>query len=84
MTQEVRIMLQVTLEIDTELSIEKIKENLEYHIKYEGLGDCLQMVDIIEIREEAEIYGNDKESPEMEEYYEKYHIDRKRQTKLEF
>lgn len=63
MTQEVRVMLQLTLDVDVRLSKEDIQRKIEFLIE-EGsrthlLGLDLQMTDVIEIREEAEIYGNE-------------------------
>jgi len=64
MTQEVRVMLQLTLDVDATLSKEDIdkavREATEFAFemdKYDNID--VQMVDIIEIREEAEIYGNE-------------------------
>lgn len=63
-TQEVRVILQLTLDVDATLSKEDIdravREGTEFAFemdKYDNID--VQMVDIIEIKEEAEIYGNE-------------------------
>lgn len=66
MTQEVRVMLQLTLDVNAKYSKEEIKKAVEYaltpdspELEYdETIPFDIQMVDIIEIKEEAEIYGN--------------------------
>ena len=66
MTQEVRVMLQLTLDVDATLSKNEIERRLdivfakdEFKWLFNYLDMDVQMVDIIEIREEAEIYGNE-------------------------
>lgn len=64
-TQEVRVMLQLTLDVDTELSKEDIEVRLRQAIEGMELSNLvddmtLEMTDIIEIREEAEIYGTEE------------------------
>lgn len=85
MTQEVRVMLQLTLDVHTELSKKDIEGNIKNRLETLSnlTGFYVQMVDIIEIREEAEIYGTE-ESDAVKEYNKKYHIDTKRQTKINF
>lgn len=65
MTQEVRVMLQLTLEVAAGLSKEEIEKRLKQNFIYCKDPFCpdedidVEMVDVIEIREEAEIYGNE-------------------------
>jgi hypothetical protein len=86
MTQEVKVMLQLTLDVDATLSKEDIKRRIEKvmlengNFSYPDMDSV--MVDFIEIREEAEIYKTERDS--VKEYNKKYHIDTKRQTKIEF
>lgn len=87
MRQEVRVLLQLTLDIDAKLTKKEIERNVKLLLSndsmwYLGIDSPVE-IDIIEVREEAEIYGTEEESPAMQEYYEKYKIDRKRQTKLD-
>lgn len=64
MTQEVRVILQLTLDVDAELSREEIEKWVRDRIAL-GFNTGtfnpvdLMMTDIIEIREEAEIYENE-------------------------
>ena len=61
MTTEVRVMLQLTLDVDATLSKEEIIKQLTRMLTEDYYKDIdVQMVDIIEIREEAEIYGTEK------------------------
>jgi len=57
MRQEVRVMLQLTLDVDSQLSRTEISEKIS-KISFSG-GMTTMMIDIIEIKEEAEIYGNE-------------------------
>lgn len=62
MTQEVKVLLQLTLDVDTSLSKEGIETAVKSAINEDQLRNFnseLVMVDIVEIREEAEIYGNE-------------------------
>ena len=65
MTQEVKVLLQLTLDVDAKLSKEEIRDSLYIKIP-ERLdlthlldGMRLMMTDIIEIQEESEIYGTE-------------------------
>ena len=59
MTQEVRVMLQLTLDVDTSYSKENIQHEVYKSLNFENSRHIKpMMVDIIEIQEEAEIYGN--------------------------
>lgn len=60
MNQEVRVMLQLTLDVDATLSTEDVERRLKSYIDdFRAKGMSLYLTDIIEIREEAEIYGNE-------------------------
>jgi ribosomal protein L23 len=82
MTQEVRVMLQLTLSVNAKATKEQIKKAVENVFNLEEDLNTIyfdvQMVDIVEIREEAEIYGTEEEKKPNP-----YHIDYKRQTKLD-
>ena len=64
-TQEIRITAQITLEVPIELSKSQLVEkfdcaNLEIWSKYkDGFESYKSHLDIIEIEEEAEIYGTE-------------------------
>lgn len=63
MTQEVKVMLQLTLDVNTKLSKDDITKDVERAIGG-GFYDpftksALMTIDIIEVREEDEIYEND-------------------------
>lgn len=87
MTQEVRVMLQLTLDVDIAYSKEKIGKRIEHVLNNYKLDFpehmVVQMVDVIEIKEEAEIYETEEENLGLQEYIKKYHVDTKRQTKLD-
>lgn len=60
MTQEVRVMMQLTLECDVWLSEAEITERVMSAIRFnESTGIDIILTDIIEIRGEAEIYGTE-------------------------
>jgi len=62
MTQEVRVMLQLTLDVNTLMTKEDIERNIKGIMESDEVidrGINVMMTDIIEIREEAEIYGNE-------------------------
>ena len=86
-TQEVRIQLQFTMEIDATYSKDEIERRLNIMFTESQGHFCAPDMDliraeVIEIEEEAEIYGTEDNSG-LEEYNKKYHIDKKRQTKLD-
>lgn len=84
MRQEVKVDLQLTLDVTTDNSKEDIERKLtERLIHLREIGIRVMLVDIYEIREESEIYGTEDENKGLEEYNKKYHIDKKRQTKLD-
>ncbi len=87
MRQEVRVILELTLDVDARLSEEQIQDNLKKILKDEEVWyhDIeLMKVKIHEIREESEIYQTDGQSQGLAEYIKKYNIDVKRQTKIDF
>ena len=58
MTQEVRVMIQLTLDVDVKLLKEEVLKQLQRMITEDyHKGIELIMFDEIEYREEAEIYG---------------------------
>lgn len=61
MTQEVRVMVQLTLEVDANVPKELIKDRIDAALNVSLIYPDmeLKMTDIIEIRKEAEIYGTE-------------------------
>lgn len=60
MKQEVKIILQLTLDCDTTLSKKEIEEKTKSAINFSKDDNIeVMMIDTIEIREEKEIYENE-------------------------
>ena len=79
MTQEVRVTLQLTLDCDTMLDSFDIEAKVKSAIHFSKDDKIdIMMIDIFDIQEEAEIYGTEEEKKPNP-----YHIDYKRQTKLD-
>lgn len=61
MTQEVKILLQLTLDVNAQLSRTEIAEKVNSAIHFskdDGIDNII--TDIIEIQEESEIYGTEE------------------------
>ena len=63
MTQEFRVMIQLTLDVDINKTKEDVKNLVSAYIINEKCEHIdVMMKDIIEIREEGEIYGTEDSS----------------------
>lgn len=59
-TQEIRVLIQLTLDVDINKTKEDVKNLVSAYIINEKCEHIdVMMKDIIEIREEGEIYGNE-------------------------
>ena len=56
MTQEIQVT--ITLEVDVIRTKEDIKASIEYNLSQMTFDKLIRIVDIGNIKEEAEIYGN--------------------------
>lgn len=73
MTQEVRVMLQLTLDCDITLTKQDIQDRVIAAIQFSGdEGIDVMMTDIIEVRDESEIYGTENLNIEKTFQVEKY------------